>query len=228
MKYKLLVFSLISSSAMANQINVDLHNLSNISSAGNVGLELRSKFNGYSIKQDSEHRFVDTVSLDGLDWAFWYGSNKFVTSNTNLISDVNTFGTFEYKNETPVHGNQYIWLDGTSGDYSDHSNHAISANKGAGFTFTVTPNKIGTFELDLYTHNWLSSSDFTACLSERCETIKNDISFEVTATKNSVKFSTTTKSDVITISYTVAPRQWDWSKESGYHSLEAINLNEVK
>lgn len=225
MRLKLLSLTLISAGSIASETET----LSNISTEQSETLLVTSKFHGYKTENDSEFRYVDTVDLNGIDWAFWYGENRSLSKpKTNLISDVKTFGEFEFQAQKPAHGNEYLWNSGSSRDFLGESNHAILVKHGGGFEFTVKPGKAGEFKLDLYTHNWLAMSEFTACLKNDCVTITNYYPSHISTTKNSVEFSTHTTTDELTITYKAKNDQFSWKDNDPYHALEAINLSEVK
>lgn len=223
MKLKIMALLFLSSGALAAE-----NQLSNISTVAGESLLISSEFYGYTLSQ-GDSRYADVVDLDGLDWAFWYGEHRFTAKQgVDLISDVQMMGEYELKNEKPAHGNEYYWEGGSSKDYLDESNHAIYAKPGGGFSFQVKPGKSGDFRLDLYTHNWLSASEFTACLNEECVTIDNFYPTSIATTQNSVQFTTESDADILTIQLAFKPDQFGWSQNDGYLSLEAINLSEGK
>lgn len=225
MRLKLLSLALISAGSIASQAET----LSNISTEQSETLLVSSKFHGYITQQDSEFRYVDSVDLNGIDWAFWYGESRSQTKpETNIISDVKTFGEFEFQHQKPAHGNEYFWNNGSSRDFQAESNHAILVKHGGGFEFTVKPGKAGEFKLDLYTHNWLAMSEFTACFKNDCVSITNYYPSHISTTQNSVEFSTDTATDELTITYKAKNDQFSWKNDDPYHALEAINLSEVK
>ncbi|QFI38005.1 hypothetical protein FR932_09150 [Moritella marina ATCC 15381] len=159
----------------------------------------------------------------GLDWQFFYDVDTFVEKqNRDNIGAIKHMPGSE-----PVHANRYSWDGGSYADYAEQFNHAMVLNDG-GFSFNVKAEGIGRYKLDLYTHNWLSSSDVTACIKQHCVTIKNDITTHMTGVQNSIVFNTTSIDDELTVTYKRVARQWDFSQSEGYHSLEAINLSEVK
>ncbi|WP_261883824.1 hypothetical protein [Vibrio pelagius] len=224
MRLKILSLTLISTCTIASEIE----ELSNISTEQSETILVTSKFHGYKLDDNSKFRYVNSVDLDGLDWAFWYGENRSHSKpNSNLISDVKTFGEFKFHHQKPASGNEYFWSNGSYRDFLDQSNHAISVKPGGGFEFIVKPGKTGKFKLDLYTHNWLAMSEFTACLKNDCVTITNYYPSHISTTKNSVEFSTETATDELTITYKAKNDQFSWKNDDPYHALEAINLSEV-
>jgi len=226
MKKTMLALLLCSSSVAASEIEVDLNNLSNISKAGTEQLSIISEFNGYELS-GAGHR--KDIELQGLDWLFFYDVDTYVEKpNSEKIGAVTDVGSVQhYPGDKPVHANRYTWNGGSSADYADKFNNAMTLSN-SGFSFTVSPAAVGRFKLDLYTHTWLSSSDVTACVNQQCVTIKNDLALHMTGTQNSILFNTQSVDDQLTVSYKHVPRQWDYSQSEGYHSLEAINLSEVK
>ncbi|MDN3681249.1 hypothetical protein QWZ04_13055 [Vibrio tapetis subsp. quintayensis] len=218
----------ICSSAISSEIHVDLENLTNKAKQCSATLCAESEFIGYTTKPNDKHRFARSVDLSGLDWAFWFGNDqKIAKPNADFIGPVTTFGKVTFIENQAVHGNQFYWENGQSSDYQDESVFSAAIRHG-GFSFQVSPNKIGAFQLDLYSHNWLASSDFEVCTPTECIKIMNDITLHMTSIKNSATFTTQTPQDVITINYVMAPRQYDFDQSNGYHAIEAVKLTEVK
>lgn len=226
MKKSMLALLLCSSSIAASEIEVDLNNLSNISKVGTEQISIISEFNGYELS-GAGHR--KDIELQGLDWQFFYDVATYVEKpNSEHIGALTDVGSVQhYPGDKPVHANRYTWNGGSSADYADKFNNAMTLGD-SGFSFTVSPAAVGRYKLDLYTHNWLSSSDVTACINQQCVTVKNDITTHMTGIKNSIVFNTDSVDDQLTVTYKRVARQWDYSQSEGYHSLEAINLSEVK
>ena len=226
MKKSMLALLLCSSSVVASEIEVDLNNLSNISKTGTDKLSIVSEFNGYELSGAGNKKDIE---LQGIDWQFFYNVDTFVEKpNSDKIGSLTDVGSIEHMpGDKPVHANRYSWDGGSYADYADQFNHAMSLGDG-GFSFNVKPEGIGRYKLDLYTHNWLSSSDVTACIKQQCVTIKNDITTHMTGIQNSIVFKTDSADDQLIVTYKRVARQWDYSQSEGYHSLEAINLSEVK
>jgi hypothetical protein len=226
MKKSMLAILLCSTSVAASEIEVDLNNLSNISKVGTDNLSIISEFNGYELS-GAGHR--KDIQLAGLDWQFFYGVDTFVEKpNSDKIGGLTDIGSIKHMpGDEPVHANRYSWDGGSYADYAEQFNHAMSLGDG-GFSFNVKAQGIGRYKLDLYTHNWLSSADVTACIKQQCVTIKNDITTHMTGIQNSIVFNTSSIDDQLIVTYKRVARQWDYSQSEGYHSLEAINLSEVK
>lgn len=105
MRLKILSLILISTCTIASEIE----ELSNISTEQSETILVTSKFHGYKLDDNSKFRYVNSVDLDGLDWAFWYGENRSHSKpNSNLISDVKTFGEFKFHHQKPASGNEYF------------------------------------------------------------------------------------------------------------------------
>ena len=226
MKKPVLAILLCASSVVASEIDVDLNNLSNISKVGTDKLSIISEFNGYELS-GAGHR--KDIELQGLDWQFFYDVATYIekphSENIGAVTDVGSVQ--HYPGDNPVHANRYTWSGGSSADYADQFNNAMTLAD-SGFRFTVSPAAIGRYKVDLYTHNWLSSADVTACIKQQCVTVKNDITTHMTGVKNSIVFNTISTDDQLTVTYKRIARQWDYSQSEGYHSLEAINFSEVK
>lgn len=227
MQKTIMVMALLSSTSFASEIEVDLKHLSNTSNVGNNVFSIQSTFNGFDLDNKNGNQYIDDTELNGLDWAFWYGKTARIQKST-LISEIDYFGEVKHLIDDPVNSRVFYWDDGSSTDYAHTASNALSIAGNGGFSFSVTPTHPGQYHLDLYTHNWLSSSDVTACINNQCLTIQNDIGFHMTANKNTITFRTEKPQDELTVTYSRSPRQFDWSQQSGYHALEAINLREVK
>lgn len=230
-KMSILAMGLMVSAAQSSELAVDLNNLSNVTEVESHGLILVSEFYGYEL-EEGRYRYANEVELDGLDWSFWYGEHQHVAKpDVNYISFVSEIGDLEkVKNSSTKNavGNRYFWDGGSSLDYSDQLADSAMILGTGGYKFTVRPGKEGEFVVELYTHNWLSSSDVTACLRNHCTTVQNDITFHMTSVKNTIRFHATSPDEILTVSYQRSPRQFDFEQDKGYHALEAIQLMEVR
>ncbi|EGU29300.1 hypothetical protein [Vibrio scophthalmi] len=209
-------------SAASDEISVDLNNLSNVSRVGNEMLSIESEFNGFEI-----NRPLGSVELQGIDWVFYSKDSWESKVNTDAISPLQVIGKFNTENAKSVFSNNFNCSTGVSRNKLAFA--GVLTAKG-GFSFNVSMLPPGSYRLELYTHNWLSSSDVTACLNTPvgCVTIKNDITFEMTGIKNTIEFITQGLTEELTISYIATPRQFDYQQAQGYHALEAIKITEVK
>lgn len=230
-KAKLCMLALLTTNAVASEINVDLSRLSNVSEVGSNTLSITSEFLGYEL-DEGKYRYARDVDLNGLDWVFLYGEHQRKDKpDTALIGNVMVVGELKQPNNSNAKnaiGNRYYWQGGDSTDYSQELAFSGLLVGSSGFSFDAQPGKEGRFSIELYTHNWLSSADVTACIKKQCVTIKNDISFHMTSVKNTIVFESQSPDDIVEISYKRQYRQFDYESEQGYHSIEAIQLKEVK
>ena len=230
-KMSVLAIGLVASLAHSSELVVDLNDLSNVTEVESHGLTLISEFHGYEL-DEGRYRYANDVDLDGLDWSFWYGEHQHIAKpEVSYISNVRETGNLEkVKNGTTKNAidNRYYWDGGSSLDYSDQLADSAIIHGNGGYEFTVAPGKEGEFVVELYTHNWLSSSDVTACLKNQCTTVQNDISFHMTSVKNTIRFQSTSPDDQLVVTYSRSPRQFDFEQDKGYHALEAIQFMEVR
>lgn len=231
MKLKLIALALLTTSVYADEIAVDLERLSNVSTVQTTNLSIESEFIGYEL-DEGKYRYARDVELDGLDWAFWYGDRQSVSkpstymiSEATEVGEIKTVATDSSKNAT---SNRYHWQGGSSEDYLTQLSYSGLLQRNGGFSFQVQPESNGKYSLELYTHNWLSSADVTACVANECITIQNDISFHMTSIKNTITFEIKNPDDVVDISFNRHYRQFDFETSQGYHGLEAIQLKEVQ
>lgn len=230
-KTNMCILALLATNASASELHVDLNRLSNFSEVGTNRLSITSEFIGYEL-DEGKYRYARDVGLNGLDWAFLYGEHQRKDKpNSALIGDVKVIGDLkqvansETKNAV---GNRYYWQGGDSTDYNQELAFSGLLVGSSGFSFDVQPSKEGRFSVELYTHNWLSSADVTACINKQCITIKNDISFHMTSVKNTIVFESKSPDDIVEISYSRQYRQFDFESRQGYHAIEAIQLREVE
>ncbi|WP_114633293.1 hypothetical protein [Vibrio splendidus] len=225
------MLALLATNASASELHVDLNRLSNFSEVGTNRLSISSEFIGYEL-DEGKYRYAREVDLNGLDWAFLYGDHQRVEKeNIDLISDVTVSGELNQiinSDSKNAFGNRYYWQDGDSTDYNQELAFSGLLVGSSGFSFDVQPSKEGRFSVELYTHNWLSSADVTACINKQCITIKNDISFHMTSVKNTIVFESQSPDDIVEISYSRQYRQFDFELRQGYHAIEAIQLREVE
>ncbi len=230
-KTNLCMLALLATNASASELHVDLNRLSNFSEVGTNTFSIASEFIGYEL-DEGRYRYAREVDLNGLDWVFLYSEHQRVEKeNTDLISDVIVHGELKQiinSDSKNALGNRYYWQDGDSTDYNQELAFSGLLVGSSGFSFDVQPSKEGRFSVELYTHNWLSSADVTACIKKRCITIKNDISFHMTSIKNTITFETESPDDTVEISYSRQHRQFDFETKQGYHAIEAIQLKEVE
>ncbi len=230
-KTNLCMLALLATNASASELHVDLNRLSNFSEVGTNRLSISSEFIGYEL-DEGKYRYAREVDLNGLDWAFLYGDHQRVEKeNIDLISDVTVSGELNQiinSDSKNAFGNRYYWQGGDSNDYKQELTFAGLIQGTGGFDFHVKPGKQGRFSVELYTHNWLSSANVTACINKQCITIKNDISFHMTSVKNTIVFESQSPDDIVEISYSRQYRQFDFESRQGYHAIEAIQLREVE
>lgn len=230
-KLNFCMLALLTTNAAASEIDVDLNKLSNVSEIGTDTLSIASEFIGYELN-DGKYRYARDVDLNGLDWVFLYGEHQRKDKpNSALIGDVNVIGELRQVSNSETKnaiGNRYYWQGGDSTDYNQELAFSGLLVGTSGFSFDVQPGKGGRFSVELYTHNWLSSADVTACVKKQCITIKNDISFHMTSVKNTIVFESQSPDDIVEITYTRQHRQFDFEARQGYHAIEAIQLREAQ
>ncbi len=193
-------------------------------------VEIENSFSGYNLELYKNQRYWQDVNLDGIDWAFWYGKDKSVSKvDSGLISKISLVGDVTIVTNKPVHGNKYYWRGGSYADYLNESGYGFTFNgDGSGISFTISPKKAGDFTVDVYSHNWISSSITTACVDSECVVSDNDITLYMTANKNKIRFTTVNAEQRLTVKLTRKASQWDFYEDHGYYSIEAINVKEGK